>query len=231
MRGNVLTQGFWNFYALCYDALVELIPYQQMMADVAASLELEDGMTVMIAGCGTGNLERYLLDHGFNGKIVAVDFSSEMLRIAGQKNPGVTYAWSDLSKRLDFEDRMFDRIASVNVLYTLPDPEHALTEMTRVLKEHGKMVHATPKSGLSLSSIFFSHLRQASLAQWVEIVPMLFSLMLLLVCNLIIFEKVKTGHYQFFSKDEVESLSSGYGLSLDETYSDQNWLLTAGGMS
>ena len=50
----------WNLYARCYDRITGLLPYQEMLDEVVAALELKPGMRVLDAGCGTGALAERL---------------------------------------------------------------------------------------------------------------------------------------------------------------------------
>ncbi len=51
------------------------------------------GRTVVDLGCGTGLLEGHLLARIGEGRIVAVDFSAEMLALARERHPSARITW------------------------------------------------------------------------------------------------------------------------------------------
>ena len=69
----------WNLYAACYDLVAGLAPYQDMLDEVVAALDLRPGMRVLDAGCGTGALEARLVQRHPDVEVVAVDASPAML--------------------------------------------------------------------------------------------------------------------------------------------------------
>ena len=57
-------------------ASISLMPYRKLLWDAFEALELEPGMRVLDAGCGTGNLEHFISDKNHpRVTIDAVDFS------------------------------------------------------------------------------------------------------------------------------------------------------------
>ena len=57
------------------------------------------------------------------------------------------------------DERGFDRIASVNVIWTLPDPQRTFDHMTARLCDGGRMVHTTPSWRFRAHAIVWQHLR------------------------------------------------------------------------
>lgn len=223
MSAKILSKAFWNYYANCYDAIAQLLPYQQMMADVVSALNIHDSMKILIAGCGTGNLEQYIRHSGIKCEIVAIDFSETMLSIAKNKNPEVEYLWADMTEAFPFESCSFDRVVSVNVLYTLPQVKFSLKEMNRILKQEGQMVHATPKDSLNLLSIFKQHLKNADKAGKLKVFSILGKLIMVYLLNLIILRVKDAGKYRFFSKDDIDLYFDKLAV-ISDTYASQDWL-------
>ena len=61
------------------------MPYRKLLWDAFEALELEPGMRVLDAGCGTGNFEHFLAEKNHPPiQIDAVDFSAEMLARAAR---------------------------------------------------------------------------------------------------------------------------------------------------
>lgn len=150
----------WGGYAVCYDALNELRPYQELQQAVATELGSLTGQRLLDAGCGTGNLIQILLRERWQGmEIWALDFSEEMLRRAEQKNQAISvhFLRADLNQSLPFPDEFFDKIVSVNTLYAIKSPVEALTEFARVLKREGSLVLVTPKRGYQNGLVLKAH--------------------------------------------------------------------------
>jgi SAM-dependent methyltransferase len=167
----------WNLYALCYDAIAGLAPYQDMLGEVVQSLELAPGMRVLDAGCGTGALAKRVALVCPEVEWVGVDLSSTMLKRARAKGPwpaSFRFVEANIDGFLDelldeflaSDPRGFDRIASVNVIWTLPDPQQTFRRMTRALRPTGRMVHTTPRLRFRAQRIVWNHiLRQTGWAR------------------------------------------------------------------
>ena len=152
----------WNLYALCYDAVTRLLPYQEMLDQVVEALEVAPGMRVLDAGCGTGVLAERLAMACPDIELVGVDHSSAMLARARARRawPGsFTFVERDIDGSLAADAAGFDRIASVNVIWTLPDPQATLAHMTAGLRPGGRMVHTTPRFSFRAHVIVWRHLR------------------------------------------------------------------------
>lgn len=146
----------WGEYALCYDALMALKPYQQLVADVMHELAPAPNDTVLDVCCGTGTLLREIGRSVPGDSCTGVDFSSAMLERARTKC-GARLIESDLSQSIPFPHASFTKLACVNGLYTMPHPGHFLTECFRVLAPRGVAVIATPKRGFENGLILKAH--------------------------------------------------------------------------
>ena len=152
----------WNLYGHCYDAITGLLPYQEMLDDVVAALEVAPVMRVLDAGCGTGVLAERLAIRCPGIEYLGVDLSSSMLARARARRPwppSFTFVEGNLDDVLAANVAGFDRIASVNVIWTLPDPRATLGRMTKALRPAGRMVHTTPRLAFRAHAIVWRHLR------------------------------------------------------------------------
>ncbi len=151
----------WGGYAACYDALNALAPYRELQKTVAGKLAPEAGDAILDAGCGTGNLAAELLKTGGGAdfRIWAADFSPEMLERARRKcrDGRVSFLRADLNRTPPFKSGSFGKIASVNSLYALDEPEKILTGFRGLLKKGGLLVVATPKAGYENGLILKEH--------------------------------------------------------------------------
>lgn len=93
--------------------------------------------SILGAGCGPGRESRVFLAKG--AKVVGVDLSEGLLKIAKEKNPTAEYVKADFLA-LPFGDELFDGVwshASLVHLERLDDVTKALAEFHRVLKRDG----------------------------------------------------------------------------------------------
>ena len=157
-----MTKLLWNLYALCYDAITGLAPYQDMLDEVVCALGISPGMRVLDAGCGTGALADRLATACPEIELLAVDLSPGMLRRARARRiwpAPFTFVEDNLDDVLAHDQRGFDRIASVNVIWTLPDPQQTLARMASRLRQSGRMVHTTPRWRFRAYVVLWQHLR------------------------------------------------------------------------
>ncbi|PKQ15015.1 MAG: hypothetical protein CVT67_11515 [Actinobacteria bacterium HGW-Actinobacteria-7] len=155
---------FWDVYSRYYDSIYALMPYRKLLWDTYQALELEPGMRILDAGCGTGNLEVFIAEKDSPAvEFDAIDFSPAMLARASRKCEGmrnVQFQRADLTSTLPFPDATFDRIVSVNVLYALPDWDHTMRELLRVLKPNGRLVLTSPTPEFRIGPLIADHFRR-----------------------------------------------------------------------
>ncbi|HEX7506637.1 MAG TPA: class I SAM-dependent methyltransferase [Polyangia bacterium] len=152
----------WNLYAHYYDRITGLLPYQEMLNDVVTALDLRPGMRVFDAGCGTGALAERLAAKHPDIELVAADLSPSMLKRARARQAwpaSFRFVEGDIDDVLAGDELGFDRIASVNVIWTLPDPQRTFDCMTARLRDAGRMVHTTPSWRFRAHAIVWQHLR------------------------------------------------------------------------
>jgi len=96
---------------------------------------------ILDCGCGPGSITVGLAQWAPDGQTVGIDIGAEQLdgararaRDLGVNN--VTFRQGDIFA-LPFEDESFDVVFSQTVLYHIPNPEKALTEIKRVLRRGG----------------------------------------------------------------------------------------------
>lgn len=109
-------------------------------------------------GSGTGDLAREARAQFPQAKVIAADFTLEMMRV-GQKNGTLNFASAD-ALRLPFEDTLFDAAVSGFFMRNAIDLQKALQEQYRVLKKGGRIVildTTRPKRNI-LSPFIWLHL-------------------------------------------------------------------------
>lgn len=153
-------QTDWNVYAECYDALLELIPYQKLLKEMITHVDPNAADTILDAGCGTGNLLRALASSCREAALCGVDLSSGMLAYAERKCEGkgtITFTHANLDEVLPFADGTFSKVVSANVLYAVPNPLRTLLEFERVVRGGGTLVLVTPVHGYDNGMILREH--------------------------------------------------------------------------
>lgn len=130
-----------------YDLMNTLITFglhKRWKKSAIALSEPGKGIFVLDAASGTGDFAiEFKKITGDSGKVIAVDFSQEMLDVLRKKsldlNLNVECYKQDVTA-LDFPDNFFD-IASIGYgIRNFDDPVKALSEIARVLKNKGKIV-------------------------------------------------------------------------------------------
>ncbi len=97
-----------------------------------------EGLDVLDAGCGTGYLTRKLHEKG--ARVVGVDFSEEMIRIARRKSSHLDFRVESCSELGSFNDGSMDVVVSNYVLMDTPDLEETMEAFRRVLRLGGTAV-------------------------------------------------------------------------------------------
>jgi ubiquinone/menaquinone biosynthesis C-methylase UbiE len=155
---------FWSKMATSYDSWVaeayedQYRTFKRYMRETVGQ-----GDRVLEIGTGTGNIALHIAPHV--ASVVGVDISPEMVQEAEQKRShigisNVEFRVGD-AYDLPFEDGTFDRVVCVNVLQTMKEPERAIREGRRVLRDGGEMATVTYAFGDS------SAWETIKLARWV----------------------------------------------------------------
>jgi SAM-dependent methyltransferase len=97
---------------------------------------LRDRGLVADLGCGPGHVSRYLGEQGVSS--IGIDLSPEMIRVAGELNPGLDFRTGDMLA-LPFDDAsLAGAVAFYSIVhFALDDVERVFREIRRVLKPLG----------------------------------------------------------------------------------------------
>jgi ubiquinone/menaquinone biosynthesis C-methylase UbiE len=112
------------------------------LGNIVKELGIEPGYYVLDIGSGTGVLLPFLIaELGDEGKVVALDFSAEMLGQAQAKNfqPIVGFAQADVLA-IPLADDSMDLALCNSVFPHFNDKVKALKEIARVLRNNGRLV-------------------------------------------------------------------------------------------
>ena len=135
------SQNFWDKNAGRYDRFMrkEAAAYEQMYELLRPVVPQK---TVLDLATGTGVIAKHIVRYADH--IEATDASQEMIEQAkqGVKSTKLYFSVQDMF-HLPYADQSFDVVIVVNALHTVPEPEKALSEIRRVLKDDGVLVAPT----------------------------------------------------------------------------------------
>jgi len=106
------------------------------------ALALRGDEKILDIGCGTGELEKALIQKNPALSITGVDISTDMLEIARKKflnAANVTFQEGDFLK-IALPDETFDAAFSLSNLHYFPNPQAILQKTNRHLKKGGKLI-------------------------------------------------------------------------------------------
>lgn len=104
----------------------------------------EKGMHILDLGCGTGRTTAHLFS--LDDKIIGIDYSESMIRVAHEKLPMLDFRVAD-TRMLPFKNGEFDIVFfsfnGLDYLYPKSDRFKAIAEIGRVLKPDGLFVFSS----------------------------------------------------------------------------------------
>ncbi|GAB4418723.1 MAG: bifunctional demethylmenaquinone methyltransferase/2-methoxy-6-polyprenyl-1,4-benzoquinol methylase UbiE [Anaerolineales bacterium] len=107
---------------------------------VIAKAGLQPGFRLLDLGTGTGDLAREALSQQPDAKVVAADFTLEMMQV-GKRQDGGGMTWSAADAlQLPFSDKSFDSVVSGFLMRNVGDIQQSLKEQYRMLKTGGRVV-------------------------------------------------------------------------------------------
>jgi demethylmenaquinone methyltransferase/2-methoxy-6-polyprenyl-1,4-benzoquinol methylase len=128
-------------------------------------------------GAGTGDLAREVLHRHPSSRVVAADFTLEMMRVGRARHPGggtrppMNWTAAD-ALHLPFPSRSFDAVVSGFLMRNVSDVRLSLQEQYRLLKPGGRIVildTAPPPENLLLPFIrFHLHTVIPTLGRWIS---------------------------------------------------------------
>lgn len=160
----------WNRFAELYEKALPLVRQgHQLIRD---SGYIHAGVQVLDLGCAAGAYTKTLAD----ADVIAtgIDFAPEMIRVAQQRYPDVTFKMAD-AEHLPFDDGSFDVVIGAYVIHHLARPEVVFRQIYRVLTPGGRFVFVIPIQEAQASfGSFFSALQQYHEVEAVPGGPLLF---------------------------------------------------------
>ena len=131
----------WDKFAPVYSQFVTETPGNQRAyaAMFRRIRKVVRGRNVLEVATGPGVIAKQVADEAKN--MIATDFSEKMLAVArrGEVPENLLFEQADAC-RLPYEDHRFDVVIIANALHILPEPDKALAEIHRVLKDDGILI-------------------------------------------------------------------------------------------
>ena len=134
-------KNFWDKNADRYDRFMrkDRAAYEEMYALIRPVVKAK---TVLELATGTGLIAKHIVNAAAH--IEATDASPEMIAEAKRDNQSAKLHFSVQDMFcLPYADKSFDVVIVSNALHIVPQPEKALAEIHRVLKEDGVLIAPT----------------------------------------------------------------------------------------
>ena len=134
-------KNFWDKNAGRYDRFMrkDLAAYEEMYAHIRPVVKAK---TVLDLATGTGLIAKHIVNAAAH--IEATDASAEMIAEAKRDNHSAKLHFSVQDMfRLPYADESFEVVIVSNALHIVPQPEKALAEIHRVLKDDGVLIAPT----------------------------------------------------------------------------------------
>ena len=134
-------KNFWDRNAGRYDRFMrkDRAAYETMYGLIRPVVR---GKTVLELATGTGLIAKNIVNAAAH--IEASDTSAEMIREAKRRNHSAKLYFSVQDMfRLPYADKSFDVVIVSNALHIVPQPEKALAEIHRVLRDDGVLIAPT----------------------------------------------------------------------------------------
>ena len=134
-------KNFWDKNAGRYDRFMrkDRAAYEELYALIRPAVKAK---TVLELAAGTGLIAKHIVNAAAH--IVATDASAEMIAEAKRDNQSAKLHFSVQDMFcLPYADKSFDTVIVSNALHIVPQPEKALAEIHRVLRDDGVLIAPT----------------------------------------------------------------------------------------
>ena len=134
-------KNFWDRNAGLYDCFMrkDRVVYEKMYELICPVVK---DKTVLEVATGTGLIAKHIIKAAAH--IEATDASVEMIAEAKRDNQSAKLHFSVQDMfRLPYADKSFDVVIVSNALHIVPQPEKAIAEIHRVLKDDGVLIAPT----------------------------------------------------------------------------------------
>lgn len=151
---------FWYYYQHYYPAAQASIAHSQFcervfgkdltqegqadmdaVNDLIAHLGLKESDKVLDLGCGAGGISEYVSDET-GAHVTGLDYAATAIETAANrtnsKQDRLTFVQGDMNS-LEFADRSFDKVFSIDTIYWVADIDEALASISRLIRPGGRI--------------------------------------------------------------------------------------------
>ena len=153
-----MESNYWNIKAFDYDTHLKKSENAYLKIIELIKIEIDKSQTLLDLGTGTGEIPIAFADGVM--KIIATDFSQEMIDIAFKKSKklkldNITFKVQDCYAQ-NYGNEIFDVIIASNLLHLLDEPEQFINSLKRLLNKGGKLIIPTYLHNESFKTRFIS---------------------------------------------------------------------------
>lgn len=128
---------FYQSIATFYDYIFPKNPQQLQFLEMIQDISKDE--RILDIGCATGNLTSLIYQK--TQEVIGIDLDEDLLKIAKDKNPDITFLNKNMLDLETFKDQSFNRVISFgNTLVHLESPQDVITffeKVYKVLKPNG----------------------------------------------------------------------------------------------
>ncbi|WP_346854500.1 class I SAM-dependent methyltransferase [uncultured Draconibacterium sp.] len=132
---------YWSRFANDFEEKQQEVVGKEILSLTVQEVLKEQNLgRVLELGCGTGLFTEALQNRA--QKVIATDYSEEMIAMAKQKRAqlkNVEFGQANAMK-LEFEDESFDTVFMGNLIHVIGNAEKVIQESKRVLKKGGLLI-------------------------------------------------------------------------------------------
>lgn len=134
-------ETYWSRFANDFEVRVNYIVGKNDIELMKSFLSEQKSLgKTLELGCGSGMYSEILIHEAEH--LTATDFSDEMVAVSKKRLEGKGNVRVEKANcfSLSYPDSSFDTVCMANLLHVIPEPEKAVVESVRVLKENGRLI-------------------------------------------------------------------------------------------
>lgn len=131
----------WSSLSENFDDLQRLVTGEAIDKSIKFELsQLQNLGNLLELGCGNCNYTKSLIEN--SKSILSTDISEEMVRVAREKLKDFSNVEVQQSNCYDtgLESKYYDTVVMANLIHVVSQPETAIKEVRRLLKDNGRLV-------------------------------------------------------------------------------------------
>lgn len=212
-----IERTYHNKIAKSYDEITKLYRPLNLLVRKMRLLEISKIChgRMLDVGCGTGYHCIPLYRRGFC--IIGADISSEIIKIAKNKERNVDYVICD-AMHLPFKDQSFALISCIATLHHLPKPSSAIKEFHRILQNQGYLYLDEP----CYNVLFYFPLKLSKHGTPTEIKGFRFQELIASLClNNFVIKKIDSLMFASFLSHKISNLTLAYALFKNDVFTSR----------